>query len=98
MVGCCAGALLLAKTNMHELAFGITSTNAAYGFVRNPYNTALIPGGSSGGTEETENLPVLIKTKGKTTTDHISPAGSWLRYRGHLDKISDNMLTGAING
>jgi mandelamide amidase len=45
-----AGAILMAKMNMHELAFGITSTNAAYGFVRNPYNTALIPGGSSGGT------------------------------------------------
>jgi aconitate hydratase len=43
------------------------------------------------------NLPLLLKTKGKTTTDHISPAGRWLRYRGHLDKISDNMFTGAIN-
>ena len=43
------------------------------------------------------NMPVLIKTKGKTTTDHISPAGPWLRFRGHLDRISDNMLTGAIN-
>jgi aconitate hydratase len=42
-------------------------------------------------------MPVLVKTKGKTTTDHISPAGPWLRYRGHLDRISDNMLTGAIN-
>jgi aconitate hydratase A / 2-methylisocitrate dehydratase len=42
-------------------------------------------------------LPVLVKTKGKTTTDHISPAGSWLRYRGHLDKISDNMFLGAVN-
>ena len=42
-------------------------------------------------------LPVLIKTKGKTTTDHISPAGTWLRYRGHLDKFSDNMFMGAIN-
>jgi len=38
-----------------------------------------------------------MKTKGKTTTDHISPAGPWLRYRGHLDRISDNMLTGAVN-
>ncbi len=47
--------------------------------------------------DEMTDLPVLIKTKGKTTTDHISPAGTWLRYRGHLDKISDNMLTGAIN-
>jgi aconitate hydratase len=42
-----------------------------------------------------EKLPLLIKTKGKTTTDHISPAGPWLKYRGHLDKISDNMFLGA---
>ncbi len=42
-------------------------------------------------------LPVLLKAKGKCTTDHISPAGKWLRYRGHLDRISDNMFTGAIN-
>jgi aconitate hydratase len=42
-------------------------------------------------------LPILIKTKGKTTTDHISPAGPWLKYRGHLDKISDNMFLGAHN-
>ena len=41
-------------------------------------------------------MPLLLKTQGKTTTDHISPAGKWLRYRGHLDKISDNMFTGAI--
>ncbi len=43
------------------------------------------------------DLPILIKTKGKTTTDHISPAGPWLRYRGSLDKISDNMFLGATN-
>ena len=43
------------------------------------------------------NMPVLLKSKGKTTTDHISPAGPWLRYRGHLDKFSDNMFMGAIN-
>jgi aconitate hydratase len=43
------------------------------------------------------DLPVLLKAKGKTTTDHISPAGSWLRFRGHLDKFSDNMFMGAIN-
>ena len=42
-------------------------------------------------------LPLLVKTKGKTTTDHISPAGAWLKYRGHLDKISDNMFLGAVN-
>ncbi|MFI5316559.1 MAG: aconitate hydratase [Myxococcota bacterium] len=43
------------------------------------------------------DLPVLIKTQGKTTTDQISPAGPWLRYRGHLDKFSDNLLMGAID-
>jgi aconitate hydratase len=43
------------------------------------------------------NMPILIKAKGKTTTDAISPAGPWLRYRGHLDKFSDNMFMGAIN-
>ena len=40
---------------------------------------------------------LLIKVAGKCTTDHISPAGPWLRYRGHLDNLSDNMLTGAVN-
>ena len=44
-----------------------------------------------------DRLPILVKTKGKTTTDHISPAGAWLRFRGHLDKISDNMFLGAVN-
>ncbi|MFN8445922.1 MAG: aconitate hydratase [Caldilineaceae bacterium] len=42
-------------------------------------------------------MPVLMKTRGKTTTDHISPAGVWLRYRGHLDKFSENLLSGATN-
>ena len=44
-----------------------------------------------------EKLVLLVKTKGKCTTDHISPAGAWLTYRGHLDKISDNLLLGAVN-
>lgn len=43
------------------------------------------------------DMPVLIKVKGKCTTDHISAAGPWLKYRGHLDNISNNMLIGAIN-
>src|SRR5207247_10608941 len=42
------------------------------------------------------DMPVLLKTKGKCTTDHISPAGVWLRYRGHLDKFSDNLLLTGI--
>ncbi|NCB83976.1 MAG: aconitate hydratase [Bacteroidia bacterium] len=44
-----------------------------------------------------ETLPLLIKVQGKCTTDHISMAGPWLRFRGHLDNISDNMLIGAVN-
>ncbi|MBI9072663.1 MAG: aconitate hydratase [Melioribacteraceae bacterium] len=44
-----------------------------------------------------EGLPLLIKAKGKCTTDHISMAGPWLKFRGHLDNISDNMLMGATN-
>ncbi len=48
------------------------------------------------GTDLT-GMKLLIKTKGKCTTDHISMAGPWLRFRGHLDNISNNMLTGAVN-
>ncbi|MCP5057076.1 MAG: aconitate hydratase [bacterium] len=44
-----------------------------------------------------EELPLLLKAKGKCTTDHISMAGPWLRFRGHLNRISDNMYIGAIN-
>ena len=47
--------------------------------------------------EDFFDMPVLIKVKGKCTTDHISPAGPWLRLRGHLDKFSDNMFMGATN-
>jgi len=44
-----------------------------------------------------EALPLLLKARGKCTTDHISPAGPWLRFRGHLERISDNMFSGAVN-
>jgi len=44
-----------------------------------------------------DGLRLLIKARGKCTTDHISMAGPWLRFRGHLDNISDNMLIGAVN-
>jgi aconitate hydratase len=44
-----------------------------------------------------KDLKLLIKAKGKCTTDHISMAGPWLRFRGHLDNISNNMLIGAVN-
>ena len=42
-------------------------------------------------------LNLILKAKGKCTTDHISPAGPWLRLRGHLDNLSDNLLLGAVN-
>ena len=47
--------------------------------------------------QDYEELPILVKAKGKCTTDHISPAGAWLSLRGHLDNLSDNMLLGAVN-
>ncbi|PSN54358.1 Aconitate hydratase [Blattella germanica] len=47
--------------------------------------------------KDLEDLTVLIKVKGKCTTDHISAAGPWLKYRGHLDNISNNMFIGAVN-
>lgn len=47
--------------------------------------------------KDMKNMVVLAKAKGKCTTDHISPAGNWLRFRGHLDNISNNMLLTAVN-
>ena len=47
--------------------------------------------------KDLDDLPVLVKAKGKCTTDHISPAGPWLRYRGHLENISGNLFLGAVN-
>lgn len=47
--------------------------------------------------KDMKDLTILIKVKGKCTTDHISAAGPWLKYRGHLDNISNNMFIGATN-
>merc|ERR1712055_828459 len=47
--------------------------------------------------KDLEDMAILIKVKGKCTTDHISMAGPWLKFRGHLDNISNNCLIGAIN-
>ncbi|KAK3906249.1 aconitase family-domain-containing protein [Staphylotrichum tortipilum] len=47
--------------------------------------------------KDATDCPILIKAQGKTTTDHISMAGPWLKYRGHLDNISNNLLIGALN-
>jgi aconitate hydratase len=47
--------------------------------------------------KDLKSLPVLMKTRGRTTTDQISPAGEWLRFRGHLERFSDNLLLGAVD-
>ncbi|CAG9988132.1 unnamed protein product [Clonostachys byssicola] len=51
----------------------------------------------AGRKDDIEDCVILIKTKGKCTTDHITPAGPWFRFRGHLDNISNNTLIGAVN-
>jgi aconitate hydratase len=51
----------------------------------------------AGVTEDINDCVILIKAQGKCTTDHITPAGPWFRYRGHLDNISNNTLIGAIS-
>lgn len=57
---------------------------------------ALTPFASWDGNDYVD-VPLLLKVSGKCTTDHISPAGSWLKFRGHLDRISDNAFYGAVN-
>lgn len=57
----------------------------------------LTPFAKWNGSDEIPDCLILAKAKGKCTTDHISPAGKWLKYRGHLDNISNNMLLGAVN-
>ncbi len=62
-----AGAIIIGKTNLHELAFGITSNNAAFGAVRNPYDENLIPGGSSGGTAAAVSAGIVAAGLGTDT-------------------------------
>ncbi|CAG8050604.1 unnamed protein product [Penicillium nalgiovense] len=57
----------------------------------------ILAGFSAWDRKDANDIPILIKCRGKTTTDHISMAGPWLKYRGHLDNISNNMLIGAVN-
>jgi Asp-tRNA(Asn)/Glu-tRNA(Gln) amidotransferase A subunit family amidase len=60
------GAILFAKSNMHELALGGTSANSAFGFVKNPYNLSRITGGSSGGWPPRQNL-LRLRTRGEAS-------------------------------
>jgi len=57
----------------------------------------LEPFGPRDPAQDFQDLPILVKALGKCTTDHVSPAGPWLKFRGHLDNISNNMYIGAIN-
>lgn len=82
------------KDNGYQAPGGITS-----GIRIDPASTrlqVLEPFAPWNGDDLTD-MPLLIKTEGKCTTDHISMAGPWLRFRGHLENISDNMLMGAVN-
>jgi len=67
----------------------LTQPPIAYNFFLTPFNKW------DGG--DLKDMRVLIKVKGKCTTDHISAAGPWLKFRGHLENISNNMLIGAVN-
>jgi len=57
----------------------------------------LEPFGPRDEANDFQDLPILVKALGKCTTDHVSPAGPWLKFRGHLDNISNNMYIGAVN-
>ena len=72
-----AGAVLLGKTNMHELAYGITSTNPHYGAVRNPWNTECVPGGSSGGSAAAVAAGMVFMAMGSDTGGSIRIPAAW---------------------
>src|SRR5262249_57401836 len=65
------GAILFAKSNMHELALGSTSANPTFGYVKNPYDLSRIPGGSSGGTAAAVAARIVPAGLGSDTTGSI---------------------------
>ena len=76
------GAILFAKSNMHELALGSTSANPTFGYVKNPYDLSRIPGGSSGGTAAAVAARIVPAGLGSDTTGSISNAVPFLRNCG----------------
>ena len=64
---------------------------------RRPTGSSCSSPSPPGTARTTLDLPILVKAKGKCTTDHISAAGPWLKYRGHLENISGNLFLGAVN-
>src|SRR5439155_5868589 len=66
-----AGAVMLGKLNLHELAYGITSANPHFGAVRNPWNTGHIPGGSSGGSGAAVSVRMVYAAMGSDTGGSI---------------------------
>lgn len=89
----------LPKTGFQQGSFGFISPTMSASVAIDPKSTRLqelepfLPWDN----KDLKDMPVLVKVQGKCTTDHISPAGKWLQYRGHLDKISDNLFIGAVN-
>ena len=77
-----AGAIVLGKTNMHELAFGATSNNAAFGPVRNPYDPARFPGGSSGGTAAAIAAGIAPGGRGTDTGGSVRIPAALTGHRG----------------
>src|SRR5262249_61988326 len=77
-----AGAVLIGKLNMHELAYGITSTNPHFGAVCNPWNVEHIPGGSSGGSGAAVAAQMVFMAMGSDTGGSIPPPPAPFRPRG----------------
>ena len=70
------GAILFAKSNMHELALGSTSANPTFGYVKNPYDLSRIPGGSSGGTAAAVAARIVPAGLGSDTTGSVRMQGN----------------------
>ncbi|ACY40054.1 aconitate hydratase [Blattabacterium sp. (Blattella germanica) str. Bge] len=88
------------KFNLEELGYESSSRDRKKLSViikKNSKRLQVLSSFSEWNRKDLLNVRLLIKTEGKCTTDHISMAGPWLKYRGHLEKISENLLMGAVN-
>ena len=88
------GAILFAKSNMHELALGSTSANPTFGYVKNPYDLSRIPGGSSGGTAAAVAARIVPAGLGSDTTGSVRMQGNesrltrlWLQWAESVQQV-----------